>query len=618
MTKGHFSGLTSVHYAMEKITDFGRLDAVLGNEFILFCGSAVSGANMISNEKWEPFLPMVWEASEKFFLNLYRQVDSSHYLNNLTGNLAKELATGKYVQIRQRTKFEEFIRRIEVVLGNTPTEELLKSLFLCEANQCTHNHLAIANLIDAGRAQACFTTNFDNGVEIAFPSINKIVHVNNTSLTKVPNKTLLKLHGDVTTGVFIATVPELIRAEQFKVFDYLINLLGGKTVLFLGYSGIGDIDIAPTIQKLANHNSKLVWFVKKGEKPPPFATHWFESNLYSLNNNWLIKLASRYGKIAPSGGKGPDWESRLNHWFNKFIDLDSAVQLLTEFFEGKASWPILKLVKSQDWTSRVKNTGFNPNESNYKLGKAYSYVGAYYSSLKTFSKINTQVNFNEIQKANLALWKGFSYWRLMKFEKSIDELTYFTLVNKNLPSQLAIRGLRTYLDVINDYFLSNKKVLARYTDSDLNEIKTLSEALSGIKDFYYEEDIILSSLTIIETKLILSENVNTTEIEDVYSRAQALMLWTAATKAARIITRLDPNKGRSMLKAMYKENNSGFRWHSIKHDLLIQLISDNQTVTRIRHIIALIITIVPVIGREIDLSFRTLLWYVEFMLRKKN
>jgi hypothetical protein len=259
--------------------------------------------------------------------------------------------------VRLKAKFERFLGQLEKTLGSEdPVKSFLRDLFLCEADQFTHNHSAIATLLDERKAVSCLTTNYDNAIEKAFPDVEdyKFVHPKYSDIASFEtNPCLLKLHGDVVLGTYIATLNRLLSAEEAREHEYLRTLLKDRAVLVIGYSGYGDIDIAPHLHYLAeNGDTKFVWATYKDGDQPNFANYYFVTDLSKTDpdQNWLLHLADYYGHRRASGSNSPNWKKRVETWFAG-VNYELLSDMVRRLLQGEVGWPLLHLHHVTQWWS---------------------------------------------------------------------------------------------------------------------------------------------------------------------------------------------------------------------------------------------------------------------------
>lgn len=138
------------------------LSKELGDEYVLFVGSAVSGVSL-------PKVPMVSEARCSILESISSKLQRGSDADRLVAQYAKHLARGKYRHILETTKFETFLRWVAKTIGATEMDDLLTVLYECDGNEYGPNQSAIAHLLRQPSCLACLTTNFDNSIELSFP-----------------------------------------------------------------------------------------------------------------------------------------------------------------------------------------------------------------------------------------------------------------------------------------------------------------------------------------------------------------------------------------------------------------------------------------------------------------
>ena len=157
-----------------KIPTMENLVAILGNNFIVFCGSAISLGMKNDLHQLIHFLPMVGEASNSFYTHLGKNINRSSYIGKIIAGYSFSIARG-IEKRRINRKFEEFLWILEHNLTITDVSRLISALYKCENGQFLQNHLAIGSLLSKRHIKLCLTTNFDNAIELASPNVNSRV-----------------------------------------------------------------------------------------------------------------------------------------------------------------------------------------------------------------------------------------------------------------------------------------------------------------------------------------------------------------------------------------------------------------------------------------------------------
>jgi hypothetical protein len=189
-------------------------------------------------------------------------------------------------------KFEEVLRHCQE--SGIDIHKIVSATY--KTTSFNSNHLALAYLIKTKR-YVVLTTNFDNAIEHAgdvesimgpFP-VADVIKANVSPL-------LYKLHGCAAkAGTIVATTGTLLSAKELQAFEFIQELCRGATVHMFGYSGTGDIDIAPHFEKIAQA-SDIRWNNHQNRKPP-FIGQVVLCNLKSnsVDSNTLLKLAVQEG-----------------------------------------------------------------------------------------------------------------------------------------------------------------------------------------------------------------------------------------------------------------------------------------------------------------------------------
>jgi tetratricopeptide (TPR) repeat protein len=173
-------------------------------------------------------------------------------------------------------------------------QELKIMDFFDNFTQPNIHHYFLAHSIIQGHQ--IITTNFDYLIEYALmnfiedktkilPIITPNDFINYADLNKLATQgkyAIFKIHGskkniisnEDTRDSLVTTISALGRERGEKTFaieDYkkpaLVNLLEGRTLIIMGYSGSDDFDISPTLKELQNI-SKIVWINHTSNETP--------------------------------------------------------------------------------------------------------------------------------------------------------------------------------------------------------------------------------------------------------------------------------------------------------------------------------------------------------------
>jgi hypothetical protein len=607
-----------VPYEPHRIVSFQELDTFLGDDFVLLCGSAISARMEYEGDGFIKFLPMGETVTEKFFFNLHDYLKNGNYPERLLSRYALELVSGKYSYKRQKRKFEDFLWQLDKQQDGISVSKLLYSLYFCDPGQFLLNHIAITNLLTSRRVKLCLTTNFDNAIENSNPNIIISVHKDGFVMNSMPNNpTLLKLHGDVKDGSYRATIPQLYSAEQAKSYYYLEELLEKKVILVVGYSGNGDIDIAPHLKQAKELGARLVWLVKQ-DNFSDIATDWFVSDLFSssCDKNWLLRLGGIVDQDLSSINRiAPPWETRLNEWCKSTfssITLQQSIELV-DVISGMAKFHFYYVNK---WDSRKKGVNINKDKDLLDFAITCLGIGTYYSSLVAIRKIDRK-NIKKLGLYDELLYtKGFSNWRLIRLMEASNTLRYFSYLGEDdqLEEQ-QVDILRVYIEVLREIINSyNRKVDARnfYYDHQVNE--ACGSLLSLMKKSNNPTSRMLSNLVVFDIERMVGIKTHTNDYQEIYQRAVDLKLYGIARAAARSIIRINLIEGIKKMVYINKIADETWAWHSIKHNSLAVFDWIPKLIINPAYIANIVLSRLPVLIREFALMFKKVLWRITYKL----
>ena len=255
---------------------------------------------------------------------------ANDYATHRIGRLVKRLlSTGKATQIDSfqspipefksdsliaralQTKFEEVLRLcIDAGVDILPA---LKAAYMGLPDEHNENHSALAYL-----ANNCginiLTTNFDLGIENAGLKTS-LVPINGKwkDRTVPANPVLAKLHGCAERGGFVATSGTLLTLRGSREYEFLIDWCRGGTLLLVGYSGSGDVDISIHIWQMALlSTTKILWADYKDDPQIPFDATLVRCHLDRTDSkNMLLELAKHYGWKPSSNLSEAGWSRRV-------------------------------------------------------------------------------------------------------------------------------------------------------------------------------------------------------------------------------------------------------------------------------------------------------------------
>ena len=388
---------------------------------IIVAGSAVSFLDDVA--------PGVGDFIDELLRGLAAVCDHSHFRNGAKWFSALTRAVvdqrGELVEIRSRfverlrqnykrlLKFEEVLRLAE--LCDIDSQALVTAAYCISSFNL--NHAALAYLATTGRYEI-LTTNFDTGIELAGNLDIDLIWPHEKHDQK--RYAVVKMHGCARKGLIVTTTSMLLTAQGAKRYKFIEKLCEGRTVSLFGYSGRGDVDIAPHLSAAAT-KSKMLWFNYKCEKPP------FERAEFRLGNlkarepqaNPLLQLAVSEGWIIPDALFGGEWDPQpLRDAVGK-IPSDRAARLLAQIWGSVDSQLhlahyLLDFKLCEDLTARNQ------------------FVSWYVESLTDLPPSRTGDNVEVLCMARAARavdatfaarWEAFGHWRMGNFSLAQESVS---------------------------------------------------------------------------------------------------------------------------------------------------------------------------------------------------
>lgn len=504
---------------VELITSAADLSAKLGEDFVLFVGSAISGFA-------PPRLPMGDAVKYGIVGLLPSKLSSGIYSDQLYSKYAEQLVieNGSYRNLLKSTKFEEFLWLVSKASSREALDDLLDKLYTCDRKQYGPNHIAIASLLRSERCKACFTTNFDNAIELACQDIglglDKYVEPGKypTTLPRRGEKPLLiKMHGSAPEKNCVAQSTMLLAAQSEETHGSLKDLLAGQRVLVLGYSGLGDIDISPHL-----NTTEATFFWANHQHPKPGELPGWADYLILLDlaypppsslSNLLLELANTdvsQGRVfinhEGAGSILKEWMKRTNL---------NAKLLVRSLYEWRRTDPILHLYHEES-AEGGQVIRFR------RYGWACIQRRAYRTAFEVFNRALKSEGLTIEDELHLIQGQGFALWRMGRWEESRAVLE--SLINR-VAQKLAIKSdlkgqpmkdllsdiYRNYLEVSRDLLqiMPPKKRLQKATQWKLDDAFHCLDRLPHSSP----QNQILATLVERHIDWLLDKKVTVTEIK---------------------------------------------------------------------------------------------------------
>jgi SIR2-like domain len=276
----------------------------VGDRFTLFCGSYISAMNR--------FAPTV-DVVRKGLLEALRtrlsagpdvaaRFVASEVMKcvNMGERKATFIEPSAVRMAINKIKFEELIRHLANLHHDIQfTDNLISSIFGSGKQGFNENHHAIAILLQLGVCQNVITTNFDTGIENACRYIGfvpVVITQRHLHMDLPTHGVIYKLHGCADKGNVIANSTLLYRMFETEAYKTLGRMIGERPCIFLGYSGVGDIDIAPYFRRSKIIN-QLIWtnYVSTGNPFHGSKTAVGDLLCHAHDKNLLLSLAHSVG-----------------------------------------------------------------------------------------------------------------------------------------------------------------------------------------------------------------------------------------------------------------------------------------------------------------------------------
>ena len=304
---------------MKIIRELDDYIAVAGKGFTIFAGSYVSVMNSVAPDVPTIKRDIIITLCRRFIDQSVRTPES-YIASIISASISGTLRLHAPRQLRLKSsldelKFEEFIR---LVAGLHPEGsfvfKLINRVFYCEPSYYNLNHQAIAYLLAKGFCRSVLTTNFDTGIENACRARGFHATVE-TGVSRLSDGDIsgriIKLHGCAKLDDIIATSTSLYNLSDHQQLSFVPDIIGQGPCLSFGYSGIGDIDIAPHLRSLPAR--KFIWGNIKEERSPfdgPIAV--MDLTCDDPDKNLLLGLATRLGWKRSECQQTPSYQPQLD------------------------------------------------------------------------------------------------------------------------------------------------------------------------------------------------------------------------------------------------------------------------------------------------------------------
>lgn len=519
------------------ILDAKTLSDTLSSPFVLLVGSAVSGVN-------SPHVPMALRIMKEILLRAARALEKGTYAEKLLAQYALSLCNGSRLPLLKTTKFEEFLWQIEIAAGRDALDELLAPIYVCDDGEYGPNQQAIGWLLHKRVCLACLTTNFDNSIELASPTLKVLHHPNYPKSLPSPNDSpvLLKLHGDAQRRNCVATSRAMSNAKRLASHGFLRDLLAGQTVLVLGYSGTGDVDISP---HLASAGATYVWGVKdKGSLVPPFVKCRAICDLGAVHSeaNLLLGLAELHGWQQQTTGQSHEWTQALDRWCHSLDSrILSRIVALTLF--GQTGWAVAHI-------SEVTSVRIVSDDPLVDEGIACLQISAYDSADRIFRRAISWGHLSHSQYITAMLYLGFTQWRRGDLEQALHVLWWFydTSFESHTEEEYVEigDGLRIYLEVARDWMQLRRGLSERQRFYRSRRLDDVINRLKSLPTVGFRGDILAKAI-ILHICYLVGEPVDTVEVKKLFDESLDTTNWTAAEAVARLLVCLSFWHGLSAL-----------------------------------------------------------------------
>ena len=540
----------------DPIRDPKTLSDSLGSGFVLLAGSAVSGSS-------NPRLPMVQPFMKNILCRAASILETGSYGERLIARYAKSLIKkrGSHSKLLESTKFEEFLWQIQTAAGRDQLNELLASVYACQGDEYGLNQSAISWLLEKGVCLACLTTNFDNSIELALPRIRPIIHPNypKSLEDQIGSPMLLKLHGDAKERNCISTSRAMSEARHLGSHQVLRKLLAKKTVLVLGYSGTGDVDIRPHLNA---EGTTYLWGVRKSEGLiPPFSRRRVLCDLDATDSerNLLLGLARLHGWQGQHVGQSHEWSESLDAWCER-LSHESLARIVMLTFFRQTGWPVVRAHR------------FTPVqlECDHKIideGIVFLQISTYGPAEKAF-RTALSSSLTRLQSITAKLYLGFTQWRQGNLRQALETLSWFLDDTCWPDSEGELKekfgdGLRVFLEVARDQMQLMRSTSERRAFYRTNRLKEAIERLERLDPIDLKGDT-LARTVIMNISQLIGESIDEERLQELFDDSYAAMIWQTAEAVGRLLVHVSFRKGLAALIKIDLKLKQLRKWNTIR------------------------------------------------------
>lgn len=232
--------------------NYTEVDSLVeGYQINLFLGSFISNRDdvaLVVNEFKRRVIDQI--------LNRIRLIDPRNFLIKHFQKQNSAIYRRIWLSIDDE-KFEEFLEKFGLVSQDDDLIfKLVKEVYDLPPASFNFNHLAAAEMLASGRCRSIYTTNFDLGLENACARIgfNPEIVLPDRLHLDVPEGCIVKMHGCARYGQIVADSTSLNQLAMRRAFKKALRQALTLPTITMGYSGLGDVDIAFELKNLDAKN----------------------------------------------------------------------------------------------------------------------------------------------------------------------------------------------------------------------------------------------------------------------------------------------------------------------------------------------------------------------------